>query len=360
MNRREYLDWLRGVAVLIMIEAHALDSWTRVADRTRSAYGWAIVVGGFGAPIFLFLAGISLALAAGSRLRKGVSFRESVARARRRGLQIFGLAFLFRVQSWLISGGGLNALLKVDILNIMGLSMLAAAVLWGLGRTALQRATVLVAATVGVAMLTPTVRATPLLDLLPGPVEWYLRPNPGRTTFTLFPWAGFLLCGAAIGVWLDAARSTRDERRVNVALALIGPSVAIGGYAASFLPPIYEQTSFWTSSPTFFFLRLGILITALPIAYTWWAMWNGRSPLRDFGVASLFVYWIHVEMVYGVLTTAIHRRLSFEEALVAFAVFTLFLYGLVRLKQWLVPGKSDKSSAIWRSGQVIGKSSVTP
>src|SRR6185436_15603559 len=65
VNRRAYLDWLRGIAVLIMIEAHTLDSWTRVADRARGAYKWAIVVGGFGAPFFLFLAGIALALAAG-------------------------------------------------------------------------------------------------------------------------------------------------------------------------------------------------------------------------------------------------------------------------------------------------------
>ena len=29
MNRRTYIDWLRGLAVVIMIEAHTLDSWTR-------------------------------------------------------------------------------------------------------------------------------------------------------------------------------------------------------------------------------------------------------------------------------------------------------------------------------------------
>src|SRR5262245_55141013 len=104
-SRRGYLDWLRGVAVLIMIEAHTLDAWTLVADRSRPAFAWAMVIGGFGAPIFLFLAGIALALAAGSRVRKGSPDAEVTARALRRGWQIFGLAFLFRLQSWLISGG---------------------------------------------------------------------------------------------------------------------------------------------------------------------------------------------------------------------------------------------------------------
>jgi len=118
-GRREYLDWLRGVAVLIMIEAHTLDSWTRIADRARGAYKWAIVVGGFGAPVFLFLAGIALALAAGSRLRKGLTDAEVAAMARRRGWQIVGLAFLFRLQSAVLGGGGLMAAFPVAYAVVM-------------------------------------------------------------------------------------------------------------------------------------------------------------------------------------------------------------------------------------------------
>src|SRR5215510_3391976 len=103
MSRRGYLDWLRGVSVLIMIEAHVLDAWTRVADRSNAVYGWAMIVAGFAAPSFLFLAGIALSLAAGSRLRRGLESSEVAALARRRGLQIFAFAFLFRLQSWVIS-----------------------------------------------------------------------------------------------------------------------------------------------------------------------------------------------------------------------------------------------------------------
>jgi uncharacterized membrane protein len=334
VKRRGYLDWLRGVAVLIMIEAHSLDAWTRAEDRSNLAYGWAMVLGGFGAPTFLFLAGIALALAAGARLRREKSPGEVAALARRRGWQILGLAFLFRLQSWVISGGeAARVLLKVDILNIMGVAMVAAALLWGAGRGRWSRALWLVAATVAAAMLTPIVRATPLLDLLPDPLEWYLRPAPGRNTFTLFPWAGFLLAGGAVGMWLDASQTDRDERRTILLLALLGPALALAGYAASFLPAVYEQTNFWTSSPTFFFLRLGVLISIIPIAYAWNALFKGRSPLREFGIASLFVYWIHVEMVYGVVSVPIHRRLTLEQAAAAFAAFSLFLFGLVKLKE---------------------------
>jgi uncharacterized membrane protein len=341
--RRRYLDWLRGLAVLIMIEAHTVDAWTRLGDRGGKPFQWALILGGFGAPIFLFLAGVALALASGSRLRKGLSANDVATRARRRAWQIFGLAFLFRLQSWLISGGPFpGALLKVDILNIMGLSMLVAAVLWGLGRTSRSRALLLVGGTLALALLTPPLRATPLLSALPGPLEWYLRPAGARTTFTLLPWGGFLLAGTAVGLWLDAARDQSEERRVNIALAAIGTALALGGYGASYLPAIYASSSFWTSSPTFFFLRLGVIIALVPLAYGWMRVLRGWSPLEQFGLASLFVYWIHVEMVYGIVSGPVHRALSFGQVLLALAGLSLFLFALVQIKERLVPrGRAD-------------------
>jgi uncharacterized membrane protein len=304
--------------------------------RAHPLYGWAMVLGGFGAPVFLFLAGIALALAAGGRVRKGRTVAEAAAQARTRAWQIFALAFLFRAQSWIISGGDPGrVLLKVDILNVMGIAMLAGALLWGIGGTRWRRAQLFTAAAVATAMLTPLVRATPLLAPLPDPIEAYLRPTPGLTAFTLFPWAGFLLAGGAIGCWLDALRTGRDERGAMMTLAVLGPALAVGGYAASFLPAMYEQTSFWTSSPTFFFLRLGVLISAIPLAYLW-NLWKGPSPLREFGLSSLFVYWIHVEMVYGVVSAGLHRQLTFEGAVAAFAAFSAFLFALVKLKNHLV------------------------
>jgi len=337
MSRRGYIDWLRGVLVLIMIEAHTLDAWTRLDARQNGTYGWAMIVGGFGAPGFLFLAGIALALAAGSRIRRGRTPEEAAALARRRALQIFGLAFLFRLQSWVISGGNpIQTLLKVDILNVMGLSMLASAMLWGLARVRWGRFAWIAGATVLVAMITPVVRSSVWPSMLPDPVEWYIRPIPGRGTFTLFPWAGFLLAGTAVGLWLDSTRTPEDEQRINIAFAVFGATLAVSAYAASFLPSIYRESSFWTTSPTFFFLRLGVLILSLPVAYAWNRAWTGRSLMQEFGRASLFIYWIHVELAYGVLSGPIHKTLTLGKAFLAYALFTIALFGAAKLKDQIV------------------------
>ncbi len=336
MSRREYLDWLRGVAVLVMIEAHTYDAWTRVDERADTAYRWAIVLGGFAAPGFLFLAGITLALAAGGRLRRGLPAPVVTAAAARWGWKVFGFAFLFRLQSWLISGGAFpRALFKVDILNVMGLGMVAAAGLWGLGRTRAQRIALLAGATAAVSLAAPLVRSAGWVAALPPPVGWYLAPVAGWSTFSLAPWVGFLFAGAALGLLLDAVSGPDDERRLMGRLAVAGPALAVASFAGSMLPSMYASSSFWTTSPSFFFLRLGLLLGALPVAYRWTARHTGWSPVRELGVASFFVYWVHVELVYGVLTLPIHKALGFEAATAAYAVFVALTFGLVRLKQRL-------------------------
>jgi uncharacterized membrane protein len=326
VSRRVYLDWLRGVAVLIMVEAHTLDSWTLAADRARSAYKWAIVVGGFGAPTFLLLAGVALALAIGSRLRKGSSDAEAVRLARRRAWQIVGLAFLFRLQSAVLGAGGLQSLLKVDILNIMGPSILAAAALWGAGRSPRGRLIAFTAATVGLVMLTPIIRAAPLAAL-PDPIEAYIRPVANLSNFVLFPWAGFTFAGAIVGVLLDLTPTPR-ESRVNAALFVTGLAISAAALAASYLPSPYASSNFWTTSPCYFFLRAGLMAAAVGAAYAWQSRPGGLakwSPLRQLGRTSLFIYWIHVEMVYGLISLPLHKALTLPQALIALALFAAFM-----------------------------------
>jgi len=334
-GRRGYLDWLRGLAVLIMIGAHVLDSWTRYADRDAAIFGYAMMVAGFGAPLFLFLAGLSVALSAGAKLRRGRPAREAARAVARRGVEIFALAFLFRLQSVVVSWGSWASMLKVDILNIMGPCIVAAALLWGALRTTAARlaAFVLVAAAIGFA--TPPVRGLEALAALPDPLEAYIRPLPALTAFPLFPWAGFVFAGAAVGVILEKRRSPPSERQANLQFAATGALLAAGAYAASFQPSPYANSNFWTSAPSFFFLRLGILVAAVPLAFAWR---NGRtrwSPVEQIGRTSLFIYWIHIELIYGLMVRPLHKALSLGEAAAGVVLFTALMVAVSVLKERL-------------------------
>ena len=241
-----------------MVGAHVTDAWTRVEDRTRTLYMVTVFIAGMAAPLFLFLAGLTIALAASSRAGKA-GHAAAAAQARKRGLQIFALAFLFRLQSQLLGWGALINFLKVDILNVMGLAMIAVAILWTLSANRIVRILLFAIATAAVAMSTPLVREAGVLAALPDAIEAYLRPLPGRTNFALFPWTGFVFAGAIAGELIVAARSEAQERALQAGFLLSGLAGIGLAFAASFRPSIYPVANFWTSSPTFFFIRLGFV-----------------------------------------------------------------------------------------------------
>jgi uncharacterized membrane protein len=359
-RRRGYLDCMRGLAVLVMIEAHVIDSWTRLDVRHSWQFNWAMILGGFGAPLFLFLAGLSVSLSAGSKLRRSGDMQSAARAVMRRGLWVFGLAFLFRLQAWILGLGSPRSLLKVDILNIMGPGIVAAAALWGAGRTPRSRVLLFGAAALAIALLAPIVRQTAMLNGLPDALEGYLRPVPGRSNFCMFPWVGFVFAGGLIGVLIEAV-GTAEEATLNLRLFTCGVLLTIGAYASSWLPSPYARSEFWGSSPAFFLIRTGIMTALIGMAYAWDARARVRawflpsraperraepwSPLQQLGRSSLFVYWVHVEMVYGLISLPIHKRLSHPAAWAALGAFILFILACVIAKDRYIAGRHRRTTA---------------
>ena len=140
------------------------------APRTRRAslYRDANILGGFAAPMFLWLAGLAVVLAATRSAERTGSRAQAVEGIVRRGLVIFILAFLFRIQAFIVSPGNhLVTLFRVDILNVMGPAIVMAGAVWGLTRTAAGRIAAFSALAIAFGLLTPIVRASPLVGHLP-------------------------------------------------------------------------------------------------------------------------------------------------------------------------------------------------
>lgn len=327
MARRGYIDWVRGLAVLIMIQAHVLDSWTRLDARGTWQFSWTMIVAGFGAPLFLFLAGLAVALSAGSKLCRHGDAAAAARAVMNRGWWIFFLAFVFRLQAWALGWSHPRALLKVDILNVMGPSIVAAGAVWALVHTRRARSLAFVAAALAIAFVTPVVRASTALDVLPDPLESYLRPPYGSSNFCLFPWAGFVFAGALPGVLLNTIETREQESRLNTWFAVAGIALAAAAYAGSFLPSAFAQSDFWGGSPSFFLIRTGVLTLTIPFAYVWnrVVVRHSWSPMQQLGRTSLFIYWIHVEMVYGLISLRIHKSMTHPQAWLAFAALAVFM-----------------------------------
>jgi len=285
--------------------------------------------------LFLWLAGVGMALSAA----RAVERSAAVAAVCRRGLEIFALAFLFRLQALLVSPGGpLIGLFRVDILNIMGPALVLAGILWGVAATTSARAALLAAAAAATAVATPVVRDALWVNAVPPWLQWYLRPAGEHTTFTAFPWIGFVFAGAALGTLIAAARDERTERRIHTAAAIAGVALVALGLITAARPTIYHASSFWTSSPTWFSIRTGILMIALAATYEVLRRHSTRlgaieHPLSTLGRHSLFVYWIHVELVYGYASWLWRGALPLWGTAVAALLFTMLMYRAIGLRR---------------------------
>ncbi len=360
-GRRAYIDWARGLAVLVMVEAHTLDAWTRAAEHGTTSFRNAQILGGFAAPLFLWLAGVGVVLSASRTAERRGSRRAAVDAICRRGLEIFLLAFLFRLQSFVLSPGSYPVLLfRVDILNVMGPAIVVAGLMWGAAGAARSTARLVIAygaAAAAIAMLTPIVRASAAVDALPIWFQWYLRPAGDYTVFTLFPWAGFVFAGGACGALLVAAPGGARERRLHVWLAPIGLALTAGGFYAASLPSIYQQSSFWTTSPSYFLIRVGVMMAALSATYAVAQAFERAGAalplLERLGRSSLFVYWIHVELVYGYASWLWRGRLPLWGTAIAFAIFALLIDRAVLWRDDSVAGWRRRRGPMTPAAQAI-------
>lgn len=288
--------------------------------------------GTFPAPLFLFLAGISFALVT-ERLRQKNLPPGQIARTTIvRGAEILGMGLLFRVQEFVISWGWTpkSDLLRVDILNTIGVSMvLMGLVCWmvnvwagpavharqspsgGSGAHVASPFALIFAAcgtALLISLLTPLLWTTWRPDWLPWPLESYVNGvhnlgKPQPWLFPIFPWTAFAFAGLAVGFLLQSAWMRTREVKGFMALGMVGAALVLFSRWVDRLPvKLYPVYDYWHTSPEFFLIRLGMLMLILCGTYAW-CRWGagewGFSPLIQLGQASLLVYWVHIEFVYG-------------------------------------------------------------
>jgi len=82
-------------------------------------------------------------------------------------------------------------------------------------------------------------------------------------------------------------------------------------------------------------MRIGMLLVIAFVSYAWcrWglATW-GFSPLIQLGQASLLVYWVHIEFVYGRFSLLPKRAQSIPTATRGLLEITLFMLVLSLLR----------------------------
>ncbi len=347
-SRVLYLDWMRGLACLLMFQTHCYDSWLSPAARNTSFFRWSQAVGGLPAPLFLFLTGISLALVISKLRTKGLSAGQIGRAALKRGGVVFAIALLFRLQQYAVAfrWAPWTDLFRVDILNTIAVSMLLMALLAWIVLARGRGTAALAFISVGVALAISLV--TPLVFMfrprwLPWEIESYLNGVhnlgvPQRWLFPIFPWAGFAFAGFAMGFVLfgDSMKLT-GAKLAGAAMVAGAGLIALGWWLDSLPWKIYPVYNFWRTSPNFFWIRVGALLIILALVYAW-CRWGagewGFSPLAQMGKTSLLVYWVHIEFVYGRVSILPKRLQSIGMASLGLLAIFVAMVLLSMLRTW--------------------------
>jgi hypothetical protein len=232
-NRRTYIDWARGIAVLLMIEAHTMDAWTRPADKSSIVYSVTRDLGGFAAPLFLWLAGVGVALAASRTAERtgsrATAVEDDVPRAasrfsccvsvppagvHRQPAEHAAQAVSRRHPECHGAGDGRRG-------AGLGIGSRRRARAWRVRRSSPRRSR----------CSRRSCARSPLVDRLPIWFQWYVRPAGEFTTFTLFPWAGSCSRAPPWACSLAASRADAAERRLQIGCGIAGVLLIAGGFA---------------------------------------------------------------------------------------------------------------------------------
>jgi uncharacterized membrane protein len=349
---------MRGLACLLMFQTHCYDSWLGGAARQSRFFMYSQLGGTFPAPLFLFLAGISFALVTQKLRQKNLPSSQVARVTLRRGAEIFALGLLFRLQEYVIAWGWApkTDLFRVDILNTIGLSMMLMALVCWLAGVILAPHYLREWETTGfvlfaLATMLAICFTTPLFwtiwrpRFLPWPLESYINGvhnlgTPQPWLFPVFPWTAFAFAGLAVGFLLQSPAAKSREAAFFLSLAAAGIAlVELARWLDALPRQLYPVYDFWHTSPNFFLIRLGMLLIILAAAYAWchwvlgkWGPRPGFSPLIQLGQASLIVYWVHIELVYGRFSILPKRSVSISAASLGLAAIFLAMLALAHVR----------------------------
>lgn len=293
-ERVVFLDALRLVAAVQMVQGHTLDALLDVHTRGGPGFALWTFTRGLTSSAFLLAAGLSFAVVGADRSR----FEAARAHRLRRALMLVGLGYLMHAPFGLLLGQSTQSALAelgiVDVLQCIGVGLLCLELL----SITVQSSSLRAALTLCVCAV--FFAAAPALNAVE-PMGWarpllhYLSAR-GGSVFPLSPWLGFLFAGYGVGVLVlpDGLRTSRARQARGLSIA----SAAVLGLAA--LSALAVGSNDLRLGFTFLVLKLG-LVLAVSALLAWLLFRVSRLPslLTRLAAETLFLYVSHVVILYA-------------------------------------------------------------
>jgi uncharacterized membrane protein len=307
-NRIIFIDLMRALAVLMMVQGHTVDTFLadsyRTFDSPLFTLWWSIR--GLTAPIFLFTAGTVFTYLL--RLNQ-VPFNENprVKKGVKRFFLLIFIAYFMRyptpyvVYFKEVTDYQWKNFFAIDVLHLIAFGILFVVGLSYIGEKFKLRDQILfpLAALISFVLYAPFSKIN-WVSFLPMPVAGYFYQETG-SLFPLVPWTGFVFSGAFLGSYLAHNPDAFKSRTFSVRLLYTGLFfLAFSGIGNALEVAFYGESNFWTTSPNLVFFRLGIVILLNSIvSYIALKFHNIPKLLMQIGRNSLPIYVVHIIILYG-------------------------------------------------------------
>ncbi len=304
-DRLIFIDVMRGIAVLWMIETHVIDVVLKSVYKSGFIYNMTNLSNGFVAVSFLFCAGAGFWLAAMKKADDYKHFRAPLwVYLRRLGLILiiaYWLHFpaLSLQKFFLLDYAGWLRFFECDVLQTIVYSSLIALI---------------------ILMVTPKIKYLPyifavlaLIVFLAAPFVWcsdplmYMPPFFGAlfakfpiSKFPLLPWSGYFFAGTALTAYF---MSYENKKKLAQILAIVSVSLVFIIYNFNYYLNFYPSvTNWWHTSPFHSLFRVCGAIGAFSILFLlekWYKDTRFGNAMKLCGQESLYVYVSHNMLVYG-------------------------------------------------------------
>ncbi len=356
-KRIEFIDLLRGWAVIVMIQTHVFNATLRNSITESSLFSVIRFIDGLVAPSFLFASGLAYAVTTRRKAGDYLQFGPPLFKQLWRLLFILLVGYSLHIPKfnyhhlmYIAGERAWQVFYQVDILQCIAVILLFLQIMLLLLRNEQRLYRTTIALTAAIIVATPLVWGIDFWTIMPIPLAEYLN-GLHDSLFPLFPWAAFLFAGAIAGHYYNRARESvarvgtgAVDRMMKTlawgALTAVGLSFLVDPVGVA-LYPVYD---YWRTSPSFYLLRLGLvgLVCAGLFLYERQKGVGPTSLVTLIGRKSLLVYTVHLLLIYGNFSTfnfhaKVRNSFGYTEAMVVavalFGLMVLLALGWERIKQ---------------------------
>lgn len=304
--RLNFVDLMRGLVMLVMIEVHVVNSMMNPIFRNETWFGYINFLNGLVAPGFIFISGFAFMLASNSKIGEFRSFKYAFWKQTGRIMLIWFLGYMLHIPFFSMfecinkaTSDHWMKFLGVDVLQCIAIGLLLIFILRIVIRN--DKAFISVILGLGLAAVIPSAKIYDIdfQQYIPLFIAMYLTPVY-YTNFPLFPWFGFMASGV-LTAWLFMKSSESGTELLFIKRILIsGILIAVICLPLMFyLKDNLHIIQDVRPDILFFAGRLGFVFMILGSCY-YYCTWREKiSPVILYpSRESLAVYFMHLQILH--------------------------------------------------------------